>query len=188
MSAPPEIPDLVSRALRAAGSRAWMNATRTETGRFLAALAATCAGTIAECGTGSGVGAAWLRSGAPAATRVVTVDPDAELVQGARTVLQGADVQILRGDWRRLSAYAPFSLLFLGPAEARTIGQDQLIALLSLGGMIVIDDLVPCHDWPPRCYRGFDSMRLTWLSDPRFATVETVVAEDSAVLLAVRRN
>lgn len=188
MSAHPEIPELVSRALRAAGSRAWMNATRTETGRLLATLAATCTGAIAEYGTGSGVGAAWLRSGAPARTRVITVDPDAELVQEAHTVFQGADIQILRGDWRRLATYAPFSLLFLGPAQAKTIGRDQLITLLSAGGMIVIDDLVPCHDWPPRCYRGFDSMRLTWLSDPRLATVETVVAEDSAVLLAVRRS
>lgn len=188
MSAPPEIPELVSRALRAAGSRAWMNATRTETGRLLAALAATCIGTIAECGTGSGVGAAWLRTGAPAATQVITIDPDADLVQEARAVLQGADVQILRGDWQQLTAYAPFSLLFLSPADARAAGPDRLIELVTTGGMIVIDDLVPCYDWPPRCYRGFDSMRLTWLSDPRLATVETVVAEDSAVLLAVRRG
>lgn len=165
-----------------------MNATRTETGRLLATLAATCAGTIAECGTGSGVGAAWLRTGAPASTRVITVDPDAQLVQEARSVLQGADVTILRGDWRKLVAYAPFSLVFLGAAEAQAVGADRLIALLRPGGMIVIDDLVPCHSWPPRGYRGFDSMRLTWLSDPRLATVETVVAEDSAVLLAVRRS
>lgn len=165
-----------------------MNATRSETGRLLAALAATCAGTIGECGTGSGVGAAWLRTGAPAGTRVITVDPDADLVQGARSVLHGADVTILRGDWRRLTAYAPFTLLFLGAGDARAVGADQLIGLLSPGGMIVIDDLVPCHGWPPRGHRGFDSMRLTWLSDPRLATAETVVAEDSAVLLAVRRS
>jgi predicted O-methyltransferase YrrM len=188
VSAPPEIPELVSKALRAAGSRAWMNATRTETGRLLAALAATCTGTIAECGTGSGVGAAWLRSGAPATTRVITVDPDAELVRDARKVLRGAKVDVLECDWRGLRRYAPFALLFVNAADARTTGPDPLLELVSPGGMIVIDDLVPCHDWPPRCFRGFDSMRLSWLSHPRLASVETVVAEDAAVLLAVRRS
>jgi hypothetical protein len=38
--------------------RGYVQASRTETGRLLAALAATRTGTIAECGTDCGAGAA----------------------------------------------------------------------------------------------------------------------------------
>ena len=56
MSAPPELPELVLRALRMSLQRGYVQASRTETGRLLATLAATRTGTIAECGTGCGVG------------------------------------------------------------------------------------------------------------------------------------
>ena len=92
MSAPPELPELVLRALRMSLQRGYVQASRTETGRLLATLAATRTGTIAECGTGCGVGAAWLRSGAPKSTRVVTAEVDPGLAHGVMAMFADDDL------------------------------------------------------------------------------------------------
>jgi predicted O-methyltransferase YrrM len=62
MSAPPDLPDVVSRAFDVSRKAGYVSFCRNETGRLLAALAATREGTMAEFGTGCGVGTAWLRS------------------------------------------------------------------------------------------------------------------------------
>ncbi|MDO5501424.1 MAG: cytidine deaminase [Propionibacteriaceae bacterium] len=188
MSVHPEVPELVTKALRAAWSRGYVHATRTETGRVLATLAASRKGTLAECGCGCGVGAAWLRTGAPDATRVVTAagnDPD--LVTDARDVFTGEGIDVLASDWSHLHEQGPLSMLVLDADCARRADREALLELLAPGGMIVIDDLIPCHGWPPRDSRGIDVMRVEWLTDPRLASAEILVAEDAAVLVAVRR-
>ena len=56
MSAPPELPDVVNRAFAVSRKAGYVSFCRNETGRLLAALAATRGGTLAEFGTGCGVG------------------------------------------------------------------------------------------------------------------------------------
>ncbi|GAB3624835.1 class I SAM-dependent methyltransferase [Mariniluteicoccus endophyticus] len=187
MSSHPEVPALVTKALRASLDQGFIEATRSETGRLLATLAATRTGTIAECGTGCGVGAAWLRSGAPATTRVVTAELDPTLAAGARDTFASSDVEVLAADWTELADEGPFSLLFLDADIARTTQVDDVLDLVEPGGIVIIDDLTPCATWPPAHHNGIDVMRLEWLSDARVASMETLVAEDTAVLVAVRR-
>ncbi|MDN5727699.1 MAG: cytidine deaminase, partial [Propionibacteriales bacterium] len=118
MSSLPEVPDLVGRALRFSLARGYLQATRSETGRLLAVLAATRSGTIAECGTGCGVGAAWLRTGAPYATKVITAELDAELAHGVMDLFADRDIDVIHADWTSLADHAPFSLLFLDTGTA----------------------------------------------------------------------
>lgn len=187
MSANPDTPPVVSRALRAALMQGYVETTRSETGRLLAMLAATRSGTIAECGTGCGVGAAWLRSGAPRDTCVLTAELDAALAECASEVFAQDDIEVLHADWTDLAPRGPFSLLFLDATSAKSAERDRIIDLVDVGGIIVIDDLVPCCAWPPRDHSGIDTLRLEWLSDPRLVSVDTMVAADTSVLIAVRR-
>ena len=53
--------------------------------------------------------------------------------------------------------------------------------------MIVLDDFTPCPSWPPLVRGRVDTLRLEWLSDDRFTSVDVMVAEDTSVLVAVRR-
>ena len=69
--------------------------------------------------------------------------------------------------------------------EGRAI--DAAVALLDEGGMIVLDDFTPCPSWPPLVRGRVDTLRLEWLSDDRFTSVDVMVAEDTSVLVAVRR-
>ena len=87
MSAPPELPPLVSAALSLSGRRGFVSSTRNETGRLLATLAASRTGLLGELGTGCGVGSAWLRSGAGESTRIVTAESDPQLAQAVEQAI-----------------------------------------------------------------------------------------------------
>ena len=187
MSAPPELPELVVRALRMSLHRGYVQASRTETGRLLATLAATRAGTIAECGTGCGVGAAWLRSGAPKTTRVITAELDPELAHGVMEMFAHDDIDVMHADWTSLSEHGPFSLIFLDAGSAKSAPREEIIDMVTDGGMIVLDDFTPSAAWPPLSGGRVDTLRQEWLSDERFMSVDVMVAEDTSVIIAVRR-
>ena len=167
--------------------RGYVQASRTETGRLLATLAATRTGTIAECGTGCGVGAAWLRSGAPKATRVITAELDPGLAHGVMEMFADDDIDVMHADWSSLAEHAPFSLIFIDATSAKAWPREQIIDLLDEGGMIVLDDFIPCPTWPPLARGRVDTLRLDWLSDERFTSVDVMVAEDTSVIIAVKK-
>ncbi|RYJ00664.1 MAG: cytidine deaminase, partial [Actinomycetales bacterium] len=88
MSAPPELPDVVARAFDVSRKAGYVSFCRNETGRLLAALAATREGTMAEFGTGCGVGTAWLRSGVRGDARIITAELNAKLADAAAVIFQ----------------------------------------------------------------------------------------------------
>lgn len=186
MSALPDVPVLVTKALRKSLTMGYLDATRTETGRLLATLAASRHGTIAECGTGCGVGAAWLRSGAPVTTRVLTAELEGTLAHQVSDMFAADGIDVLHADWSELRSAAPFSLLFMDATQALIADRDEVIDLVEPGGMIVLDDFTPSRSEPSAAPDRTDRLRADWLGDPRLSSVELMVAADSAVVLAVR--
>ena len=188
MSAPVEVPPIVAAALDLSRRRGFVTSSRSETGRLLAALAAGRSGRLGECGTGCGVGSAWLSTGAREGSDIVTAELDPELAEAVRQVFAGDDrVSVISGDWRSLREHAPFSLLFLDVRDAKQSGIDEIAELLGPGGLAVLDDFTPCATWPPMYAGRVDTMRQQWFLDERFTTVEVMVAPDTAVLIAARR-
>jgi predicted O-methyltransferase YrrM len=188
MSAPPELPDIVSRAFDVSRKRGFVSFCRTETGRLLATLAATREGTLAEFGTGCGVGTAWLRSGVRGDARILTAELDANLAEAAAEIFDDDDqVEVLAADWSTMRDRGPFSLLFLDAREPKHSGADTIIDLIEPGGVVVLDDFTPCSSWPPVYEGRVDVIREQWLTDERFTTVEVMVAPDASVLIATKR-
>ncbi len=188
VSAPPELPEVVRRALDLSRSQGFVSATRHETGRLLATLAAMRGGTLGELGTGCGVGAAWLSSGATADARIVTAELDPGLADLARGVFaDDARVEVLTGDWTTLERFAPFSLLFVDVREVKLGSVDVIADLMAPGGVVVLDDFTPSSQWPPVYAGRVDAMRERWLTDERFTAVDVMVTSDASVVLAARR-
>ncbi|MDX6307457.1 MAG: hypothetical protein QOI06_503 [Nocardioidaceae bacterium] len=188
MSAPLDLPDVVRRALDLSRRRGFVTSSRLETGRLLAALAASRTGTLAECGTGCGVGAAWLSSAAREGSTVLTAELDPNLAGAVAELFQDDPrVRVVTGDWAALRDSGPFSLLFLDVPEAKRSGADEVADLLEPGGVIVIDDFTPSACWPPIYDGRVDTVREKWLTDPRFTSVEVMVTDDAAVLIATKR-
>jgi predicted O-methyltransferase YrrM len=187
VSAPSEVPPVVARALALSHRTGFLRSSRNETGRLLAALAASRPGTLAELGTGCGVGAAWLLSGKRDDAHVVTAEVDPKLAEQVQALFgDEPGVEVVSGDWTVLAAHAPFSLLFVDARDAKE-SVDALADLIEPGGMVVLDDFTPCTHWPPIYEGRVDSLREQWLSDVRFTTVEVMVTDDSSVVLATRR-
>ncbi len=188
MSHPPDLPEIVRRAFDVSRQRGYVSFCRNETGRLLATLAATREGTLAEFGTGCGVGTAWLRSGVRGDASILTAELDPKLAEAAGEIFKSDDqVEVLAADWSTMRNRGPFSLLFLDAREPKVAGADTIIDLVEEGGMVVLDDFTPCSSWPPVYEGRVDTLREQWLTDERFTTVEVMVAPDAAVLIATKR-
>jgi predicted O-methyltransferase YrrM len=189
MSAPPELPDVVNRAFAVSRKAGYVSFCRNETGRLLAALAATRTGTMAEFGTGCGVGTAWLRSGVTRDdTRILTAELDPRLAEAAAEIFVDDDqVEVVAADWSTLLDRGPFSLLFLDSGKPSAAKPDKVVELMDDGGVVVLDDFTPCQSWPPLFDGRVDVLREEWLSDERFAAVEVLVAPDASAVIAAKR-
>jgi predicted O-methyltransferase YrrM len=188
MSAPPELPPIVSRAFDVSRKAGYVSFCRNETGRLLATLAATRGGTLAEFGTGCGVGTAWLRSGVRNGARILTAELDPKLATAAQEIfVDDPQVEVLAADWSTLRDKGPYSLLFLDASSPDDAGVESVADLVEPGGIVVLDDFVPCELWPPITGGRVDTLREDWLTDERFTTVEVMVAQDASALIATRR-
>jgi len=188
MSAPPELPEIVTRAFDVSRRAGYVSFCRNETGRLLAMLAATRTGTLAEFGTGCGVGTAWLRSGVRDDARILTAELDPTLAEAAAEIFRDDDqVEVLAADWSTMLDSGPFSLLFLDSGKPSASSPDKVVELMDDGGIVVLDDFTPCQSWPPLFEGRVDTLREEWLSDDRFAAVEVLVAPDASAVLATKR-
>jgi predicted O-methyltransferase YrrM len=184
-----DLPLLVRRAVDLARQEGFPHSCRPEHGRLLFALAAG-ADLIGETGTGCGVGLAWLASGARQGARLVSIELDAERAKRAAALFSGCpQVTVLPGDWREIYPQGPFDLLSLdGGAHGKSGGSPaDPDLLLRPGGTLVIDDLTPARDWPPRFAVQVDQARMHWLGYPGLDTTELRLAPDLAALVATRR-
>src|SRR5690348_12144899 len=151
MSAPPDLPDVVRRAFDVSRKAGYVSFCRNETGRLLATLAATRAGTMAEFGTGTGVGTAWLRSGLRSEdARILTAELDERLASAAAEIFEDdPQVEVRTADWSTLQDQGPFSLLYLDSGDPSSVRVDAVADLVDEGGIVVLDDFTPCEGWPP---------------------------------------
>ena len=188
MSAPPELPEIVRRAFDVSRRAGYVSFCRNETGRLLAALAATRTGTLAEFGTGTGVGTAWLRSGVRGDARILTAELDPKLAGAAAEIfVDDPQVEVRSADWSTLTDAGPFSLLYLDSGDPDSVRVDAVADLVEVGGIVVLDDFVPCAMWPPVFHGRVDTLREEWLTDERFTSVDVMVASDASTLIATRR-
>jgi predicted O-methyltransferase YrrM len=185
-----DLPPLVAQAVDLARRTGFENSCRPEYGRLLMALAGG-AEVIGETGTGCGVGLAWLASGARPGTRLVSVESDPDRATLATALFADQPrVTVVNGDWLEITRHGPFDLLFLdggasGKQDGRRADPDQL---LRPGGTLIVDDLTPATQWPPRHQGAVDHSRLHWLTLPGYDATELRLAPQVAALVATRRH
>ena len=179
------VPPLVEKALELTERLGFARSCSPEVGRLLHVLAASRGRErVAEIGTGTCVGAAWIVSALAPQTPFFTTELDAERAAAARDLFAAdANVHVLEGDWRELlPQQAPFDFLFYDAAKQLRPHEDGELAagLLAPGGLAVLDDLTPGLAGP-------DAVREFWLGCPDLAATEILTTPESAAILAVRR-
>ncbi|SDS96799.1 Predicted O-methyltransferase YrrM [Streptomyces sp. TLI_053] len=182
------VPSRVLTAELMAAEVAFEKSCIPQVGRLLGLAAASKPeGVIAESGTGSGVGTAWLHSGLGAGAHLVTVERDEDLARRAAGVFaDDGRVSVLTGDWRLLEPYAPFDVFFCDGGGKRDDPQ-RVVELLAPGGLLVLDDFTPSPDWPPRYGGEVDELRLFYLTHPAVHATEILTTPTSSAIVATRR-
>ncbi|MFI6638850.1 O-methyltransferase [Streptomyces sp. NPDC050504] len=181
-------PARVTAAERIAAELGFKKSCIPEVGRLLAlAAAAKPGGTVAESGTGSGVGTAWLHSGLGPGARLVSVERDGELARRAAGLFADDErVDVVTGDWRLLERHAPFDVFFCDGGGKRD-DPERVVQLLAPGGILLLDDFTPSVHWPPRFEGEADELRLFYLTHRALAATEVLTTPSSAALVATRR-
>jgi predicted O-methyltransferase YrrM len=171
------LPPLVEKALALAERTGFARSCSAETGRLLQVLAgARGLERVAEIGTGTGVGSAWILSALDPEVAFVTVELDEERARdAARLLAEDEAARVLHGDWREvLPPEAPFDLLFADGGRAKA--HEEVVGLLAPGGILVLDDLTPGYADP-------DPVRELWLRHPRLVAAELQVSSREAVIV-----
>jgi predicted O-methyltransferase YrrM len=171
------IPPLVEKALALAERTGFTRSCSEETGRLLQVLAgARGLERVAEIGTGTAVGSAWILSALDPEVAFVTVELDEDRARDAAELLaEDAAARVLHGDWRELlPAEAPFDLLFADGGRAKA--REEVVGLLAPGGILVLDDLTPGYADP-------DPVRELWLGHRRLVAVELQVSPREAAII-----
>jgi predicted O-methyltransferase YrrM len=157
-------------------------ASEPKVGAFLAAIAAMKpGGRFLELGTGTGHGTAWLLSGMDSTSSLDTVDTDPTVSAVARRHL-GSDnrvtFHIIDGaEFLRQAPRERYDLIYADAWPGKFSHLDDALALLRVGGIYVIDDLLPQPNWPKghahkvpalignlEQRRDFITARLAWAS------------------------
>jgi predicted O-methyltransferase YrrM len=124
------------------------------TGSLLRALAASRpGGRLLELGTGTGMATAWLLDGMDATATLLTVELDEENAAVARRHL-GHDprLTIRVGDGAASIASLQgqhHDLIFADTWPGKFDHLGETLNLLRIGGLYVIDDMLPQPNWPP---------------------------------------
>jgi predicted O-methyltransferase YrrM len=129
-------------------------ASEPKTGSLLRTLAAAKpAGRLLELGTGTGVGTAWLLAGMDAGSRLDTVESDGKVLEVAQRHL-GHDPRVTfhladGGAFLARAVPGQFDFIYADTWPGKFTHLDLALGLLRVGGMYVIDDLLPQASWPP---------------------------------------
>jgi predicted O-methyltransferase YrrM len=128
-------------------------ASDPQTGSLLRTLAATKpGGQFLELGTGTGIGTAWLLAGMDASARLISVDNDTSVLEIARRHL-GHDPRVtfhLADGADFLTHLAPlsFDFVYADTWPGKFTDLDRALDLLRVGGIYLVDDLLPQPSWP----------------------------------------
>jgi predicted O-methyltransferase YrrM len=120
---------------------------------LLRTLAATKpAGKFLELGTGTGLSTAWILDGMDDHSQMTSVDHDAILLAIAKAYL-GNDKRLNLvcsdgAEWVGQNKNKQFDYIFADTWHGKYLLLDEVLAMLTKGGLYVVDDMLPQPNWP----------------------------------------
>src|SRR6185437_16272723 len=122
------------------------------TGSLLKTLAASKAGgRILELGTGSGLATSWILEGMDKNSTLLTIDNNELLISVAKQNLTDERIAFICANgyqWIKEYKDLPFDMIFADAMPGKYDIFEETWALLKIGGIYVIDDMLPQPNWP----------------------------------------
>ena len=109
-------------------------------------------GTFLELGTGTGLSTSWILDGMDHSASLVSVDNDPAVLSIAQRYLgQDSRLSLVSADgaeWIAANRESKFDFVFADTWPGKYILLDKVLAMLNLGGIYFIDDMLPQPNWP----------------------------------------
>ncbi len=145
-------PTLIPAIEKATEESGFNMASDHQTGSILRTLVASKNnGKVLELGTGTGLSTCWLLDGMDEESKLISVDNDDKFVDIAKKYL---------GDDKRVEFYVmdgtdfleehseQYDLIFADTWPGKYDALDKALELLKVGGLYIIDDMLPQENWP----------------------------------------
>jgi predicted O-methyltransferase YrrM len=148
-----EVPENYQRIQAASREINFTMPSDLQTGSLLRTLVASKPkGDFLELGTGTGLSLSWIVEAMDENSTVLSIDNNPDFVAVAKTFFNDGDrVSILcedGNDWLKKDRQKQYDLIFADswPGKYQTL--DETLALLKVGGLYIIDDMLAQPNWP----------------------------------------
>lgn len=109
-------------------------------------------GRFLELGTGTGLSTAWILDGMDENSTLTSIDYDSSLLEIAQKHL-GSDTRLslkcIDGEaWVNQNIGQKFDYIFADTWHGKYLMLDEVLEMLNIGGLYIIDDMLPQENWP----------------------------------------
>ena len=109
-------------------------------------------GRFLELGTGTGLSTAWILDGMDENSSLISIDYDPKLLEIAQKHL-GSDTRLslecVDGEaWVNQNLGQKFDYIFADTWHGKYLMLDEVLEMLNIGGLYIIDDMLPQENWP----------------------------------------
>ena len=145
-------------------------------------------GKFLELGTGTGLSLSWIVEGMDKDSQVVSIDTEEKYLAIARRFFEcDSRVSIVCMDgaaWIGKNSDAQFDVIFADAWPGKYNMLDETLALLKVGGLYIVDDMLPQPNWPEghaekaaNLIRYFDSLDHVLLTKLNWSTGVIIITK-----------
>ncbi|MBK9158699.1 MAG: class I SAM-dependent methyltransferase [Propionibacteriaceae bacterium] len=190
-NSPGKAANTTARILARARDAGFEQSSAPEVGDLLSVLAASKpAGRILELGTGAGLGTVRILEGMSATAHLTTVELDPRLSAIAREEIRDPRVEFVVADggtWlaAQVRTKGSYDLVFADTWPGKYDHLDEALALVAVGGLYIVDDLLPQPTWPDDHQPNVDTLVARLKALDGWKTVQ--INDATGVMMCVRQ-
>jgi predicted O-methyltransferase YrrM len=122
------------------------------TGNLLKTLACTKpSGRFLELGTGTGLATSWIVAGMNQNSSLTSIENNSLLIDIAKKYINDSKVEFILAngyEWIKNYRGEKFDFIFADAMPGKYDLFDETMAMLKIGGLYIIDDMLPQPNWP----------------------------------------
>ncbi len=108
-------------------------------------------GKLLELGTGTGLSTAWILEGMDNSAVLTSIDNDPVFLNIAKQFLTDNRLSLINqdaGEWIQNNKDIKFDMIFADTWHGKYLMLDEVLNMLSPGGLYILDDMLPQSNWP----------------------------------------